>query len=1079
LKQLLSTALALVILSSTRLWAVAAPSRVDTTQAISVTEPVSISPDELLSALNKHLMDVEEFRFIRAEAAKLGIRAYLFGGTAASYAHYAKWNLLREKGDPRYQPDRFDFDYTNIYRSTQDLDIVVDGQAEQAKALKEKLQTEFPYLQGTKTAWEVRLLREPMGLAEALLNNPDFLNQHTDSNSVGLIEITVPPSNEPLVRDLRDWESESPYFLRDILEGQIHFYFSPLHQSTSRYLDGTNPPIFSVIRYLTKAFQYDVRMREEDLNTITSIIRQFNPTTELTKPYTKERLESLGKKLIQHAVNIEYAWNKLEELGLRQRLIAINNNINEANSMAWWLNREPLRTYPLGRIERSVEDQSKQNNKNPKTASDIARELGVSKLIVAHETSDFLAYESITRAHTGEPNVLISREHQHNGETAYYGEGFYVQIGEEGARSTGFTIRFIVDPRAREGTDFIYSGIAKHLIFRNKAALKVIPESLNIGPLEYFQLLGRSEFKRSDLGIIEKLRRRIINKLTRISDQEISDIRQLIHQKLREKDPPSGMINEWFQTSASRKFPEDLALLVEHPQELNLAVSLLTSEPEYTKSAWLSANAISFIEKFVSTYVIALEKKNDKLGQILTEKESISFLGWIEDIQYLYSRQFQRLSESTRNLLSIIDAFERMARSGDGLQFAINKLSLSHEFKNNITLLRVFIKSSMVNQNIVDVNLRPKAKKLVMNAPAAKFFNDWEAVQILTNFNRFGVSPLPREDYLVSPLWKSRDWSGAERSEFLEILNSPTVPILLWKAFHFYSQIATRQTQDQQQNGIQKPGAAWVSYTAGVKGTLTRAHLEQLFYSQSGTPSVLAPVMNPKSWDTTSIACMRQHILEQLSIFEKNYKFSSRKDLLSAMTLPIVSRDPLLRSLILNSPEADLLIPHVDLINTDWLNQPKVIKMLISVNGVLPSTYYELALRIRLYDPTPQTFELLDLALHKTAGPNPLIPDAEVKHLTINGLILSPHYRKLLPALLLQINKMESTSAKEENLQNLHRYVKHHPSIITSSLSEFQDLVLQAPNEANTPRELQTLISIAQTSQAQPTTCASSIAGAL
>jgi hypothetical protein len=226
-----------------------------------LTQP-KITELELTSALADHLMDVVEFRFIRNEAIKLGVRVYLFGGTAASYAHYAKWDLLRLKGDTRYQPERFDYDYTNIYRSTQDLDIVVDGTAEQALSLQKLLQTQFPYLQGNKSAWEVRLLREPMGRAEALLNNEDFLNQHTDSNSVGLIEITTPPPNEPLVRDLRDWNSQSPFFLRDVVEGKIHFYFSPLHETTSRYLDGSNPPIFSVIRFLTKAFQYDVQMRK-------------------------------------------------------------------------------------------------------------------------------------------------------------------------------------------------------------------------------------------------------------------------------------------------------------------------------------------------------------------------------------------------------------------------------------------------------------------------------------------------------------------------------------------------------------------------------------------------------------------------------------------------------------------------------------------------------------------------------------------------------------------------------------------------------------------------------------------------
>ncbi|MFL5815121.1 MAG: hypothetical protein ACJ763_16210, partial [Bdellovibrionia bacterium] len=140
---------------------------------------------ELEHGIADRLKRVEEFRFIEQEAHKLGVRAWLFGGTAAGYAHYVKWDMQREKGDKRFQPDRFDYDYTNIYRSNQDLDIVIDGNAAQAERLQTALQEKYPHLQGNKTAWEVRLLTQDMGDKQAILNNPDFMNQHTDSNSTG------------------------------------------------------------------------------------------------------------------------------------------------------------------------------------------------------------------------------------------------------------------------------------------------------------------------------------------------------------------------------------------------------------------------------------------------------------------------------------------------------------------------------------------------------------------------------------------------------------------------------------------------------------------------------------------------------------------------------------------------------------------------------------------------------------------------------------------------------------------------------------------------------------------------------
>ncbi|MFL5815120.1 MAG: hypothetical protein ACJ763_16205, partial [Bdellovibrionia bacterium] len=132
---------------------------------------------ELEREIADRLKRVEEFKFIEQEANKLGVKAYLFGGTAAGYAHYVKWDLQREKGDKRFQKDRFDYDYTNIYRSTQDLDIVIDGNPEQATQLQNALQQKYPHLQGSKTAWEVRLLTQDLGDKQAILNNPDFMNQ--------------------------------------------------------------------------------------------------------------------------------------------------------------------------------------------------------------------------------------------------------------------------------------------------------------------------------------------------------------------------------------------------------------------------------------------------------------------------------------------------------------------------------------------------------------------------------------------------------------------------------------------------------------------------------------------------------------------------------------------------------------------------------------------------------------------------------------------------------------------------------------------------------------------------------------
>jgi hypothetical protein len=480
------------------------------------------SVSELSHAVDAGLSRVEEFRFIQETAKRLGARVWLFGGTAAGYAHYAKWDLQRQKGDTRYQPQRFDYDYTHIFRSTQDADLVVDGTPEQAVALEQALKEKYGHLQGSKQIWEVRLLEQDRGDKQALLRNPDFLNQHTDSNSTGMIELTDPRPGETRIRDLRDWHNATPVFLEDIRQGKLHFYFSELHETTSRFKKGLNPPIVAAIRYLTKAFQYELEILPEDWSRIERIIRAFDPKRDLGESYVKNWLEKNGSKLIQHAVNIEYAVEQLDKLGLRQKLRAISP-MTELNSLGWWMNKEPLRSAPVG-----------------KGAGRTAAELGLT--LVTHETNGFLAYESLTRAHTGEPNVLISRK-GYAGEGALSGDGHYTAVGKKGGRANGWSVRYKVDPKAREGSDFIRTNELRqqvedgdYIVWLNRRGLEVIPESLEMGPTEYLEMIladRHGELARSNQGVLEKAKRRVRNKITREEVERMASLlRQVVNSDL-------------------------------------------------------------------------------------------------------------------------------------------------------------------------------------------------------------------------------------------------------------------------------------------------------------------------------------------------------------------------------------------------------------------------------------------------------------------------------------------------------------------------------------------------------------------
>lgn len=450
----------------------------------------------LMDQISEKITEVPEFAFIQQLAQERGVRVWLFGGTASSFLHYVRLDLLSKLGLRDLQREHFDYDFTNIFRSTQDIDIVVDTLPEVAAQMQSTISRKFPHFLGDQANhWEVRTLRKRIGFPgefgfkEALLEDPDFLLQDSDSHSLGMIEITA-VQGEPRVRDLRHWEQSKSIFLEDALNEKISYFRSNQHFSTARAKAGENPEILSVIRLLVKAFQYELHFSPSDLKVMKKIIDRFEPHM-IETPIARRKILETAKKLVIHAVNVEYAMNQLDQLGLREKLIAMGNK-DDVNSSSWWLNREPLRSQPIGL-----------------GAGRTAQELGLK--IVAHETNHFSGYEAITRAYSGAPNILISRSAV-PGETATFGDGFYVRKGIEGGRGTGLTIRFSVDPKAREGSDFDLTEVTGWVVFKNKKALKVIPETLSF---EWNDLLYFSENEVElriplfDYGLLEKFKRRL------------------------------------------------------------------------------------------------------------------------------------------------------------------------------------------------------------------------------------------------------------------------------------------------------------------------------------------------------------------------------------------------------------------------------------------------------------------------------------------------------------------------------------------------------------------------------------------
>ena len=505
---------------------------------------------------------VEEFKFLAQTAQKHGLKIWLFGGSASSLAHYVKENMLLEEGSDEYYSQSFaetpdgKRDFTDIFRPTQDIDLVVDGEMEQIKNFEREVLQHLPDIKGNKQTWEVRTLREDYGEKLALLNNPNFFNQHTDSHSVGMISLSEVPEGK-VVRDLLDWESDNPRFLQDVLANKLHYYYSAHHSETLRFKEGKNPPIISVVRYFIKLFQHELEMSDEDLKKLQKIIMGFNPQ-EVGDSYTERWLQHNAPKLFLHSRNVEYSWDMLEQTGLRAKLLQVGD-INKAKSPAWWANKSPLRSFKLGQGEGKT-----------------AQELGIKT--VAHDTSDFFLWTVITRSRKGEANVFESRPDA-VGEAAAYGRGFYtIKNSKQGLYKNGFSIGFHMHPKAREGVDFKVKG-SMVLVF-NRNAIRVIPESLDVGGLlDYLHLLKEGE--RGNLALLEKVRRRIDSKHAR--EKETPEIQREITQVLEflKEEDKLDLWRGWFNLKLSRKYPKILDELINTAKShvLQFAAQELLSQP--------------------------------------------------------------------------------------------------------------------------------------------------------------------------------------------------------------------------------------------------------------------------------------------------------------------------------------------------------------------------------------------------------------------------------------------------------------------------------------------------------------------
>lgn len=489
-------------------------------------------------ALADRIDRVDEFRFIRQRAGELGLRVWLFGGTAASFAHYVAWDLRREDRSENLPKERFDYASASIYRLGQDLDLVFDGPVTAAETLEAELRERYRHFQGEKSAWELRPLRKARGNKLPVLGGADFGAQHTDSQSVGLVEITL--SAEPTVRDALAWNASPAPFLVDTAKGRIRYLYSTKHGTTARAVDGLNPDILSAIRFLIKQQQFGLRAEPGDWAQVRAVCEAYDPAAP-THGYVFRWLHRNVPKIVRFAVDVEDAFRVLDALGLREKLVRLGNP-EIVGSMPWWLSRKPLRSFPLGQGDGA-------------TAGSLR--IGV----VAHETTSLEVLEGIVRHPGDEPVVLVSRQDA-AGENARYGEGFYTRVGDVGGRNTGYTVRFALDPAAREAVDFVRVG-DDYVLVLNRAALKVLPDAIDARPRAFIALLEAA--KPEHRGLVERVAERVFRKLPELDEAAERELAGAVAYAIENYrgEMDDRLLDPWFASAASQKRPELFEALYE------------------------------------------------------------------------------------------------------------------------------------------------------------------------------------------------------------------------------------------------------------------------------------------------------------------------------------------------------------------------------------------------------------------------------------------------------------------------------------------------------------------------------------
>lgn len=317
-----------------------------------------VSEEEYLQAINDNLHGLVAYEYIAQKAQELGFRIWMFGGTAASYALFIKRKLYAEKkGIPFYTDGQERPEFFDIYSFLQDADFVIEGTKAQVDQLKAAI-SDNEWIQYKKkdrwvrSLWDVMTLRTDQG--RGIIDSDHFLNQHNDTLSQGMIELTPVTAEDQMgapenpvdslkyrIRYARAFSltsKETPFF-KAVYEGVNHYLPQERHKETFMYNQGKNPQILSVLRYLVKVSRSGLRIPQESFLKMKEVLEQSQEELTSLNPYATGRIENIVTQLFLESADIHRTLELLRRLGLIETIFEMNSRFYDKHSMAWYLSQ--------------------------------------------------------------------------------------------------------------------------------------------------------------------------------------------------------------------------------------------------------------------------------------------------------------------------------------------------------------------------------------------------------------------------------------------------------------------------------------------------------------------------------------------------------------------------------------------------------------------------------------------------------------------------------------------------------------------------------------------------------------------